>query len=423
MRVLFVTNDQLGQRRSGPAIRCLELARVLAAEHEVTVASAQPGELTDAALSFVHNAGRRPAALRRAAAQAEIVVAQGLVLARFPFLRRSRFLVIDLYDPYLFEYLAHPHPRLPEWGYLRQWHLLNRQLLAGDFFLCANERQWDYWLGRLCALGRLLPGSYRQDVRCRRLLEVVPFGLAPATPQHGPAAVLKGVVPGIARDDIVLLWAGGIWQWFDPLTIIRAMSAVSRENPRIRLVFLGTVDPNPGNRPMALVQQAQEEARRLALLDRSVFFLSGWVPFEKRQDYLLEADLGVSAHPDTVETRFAFRTRVLDYLWAGLPMLLTRGDYFAEMAEREGLGLILPPGDVEAWARGILCLAGDSQRIEEIKTRLAALTPRFAWKEVARPLAKYCTAPYCTLRKPPVKAALASMCTPLFEWWRRSRRG
>jgi hypothetical protein len=36
----------------------------------------------------------------------------------------------------------------------------------------------------------------------------------------------------------------------------------------------------------------------------------------------------VSTHYEHVETTFAFRTRILDYLWAGLPVVATGGDAF-----------------------------------------------------------------------------------------------
>src|SRR5689334_21395781 len=143
MRVLLVTNDRLGRQRAGPAIRCVELAKVLARSHEVTVASGAPGDIELPGIKVILNALANPAALRAAARQADVVVTQGLVLDFFPFLRRSAYLVIDLYDPYLFEHLAPVGRRLPTWRYLRQWHLLNEQLRRGDFFMCANERQWD----------------------------------------------------------------------------------------------------------------------------------------------------------------------------------------------------------------------------------------------------------------------------------------
>ena len=65
-----------------------------------------------------------------------------------------------------------------------------------------------------------------------------------------------------------------------------------------------------------------------------------WVPYERRADWLLDADVGVSAHRDDVETRFAFH-RVLDYLWAGLPVLCTAGDALADEVQRLDLGAAL----------------------------------------------------------------------------------
>ena len=54
-----------------------------------------------------------------------------------------------------------------------------------------------------------------------------------------------------------------------------------------------------------------------------------WVPYDERADFLLDADLGVSTHLEHIETAYSFRTRVLDYWWAGLPVVATDGDTFA----------------------------------------------------------------------------------------------
>ena len=195
MRILLVTNDRLGQKRAGPAIRCIELAKVLSRYHQVAVATSQPSDLEVAGVQLIPNCLRSPKQLRTAATRSDIVVVQGLVLALFPFLARSaRYLVVDLYDPYLLEYLAHPHPRLPGWGYRRQWYLLNKQLLRGDFFLCATERQWHYWLGRLCALGRLTPEEYRRDPSFKSLLDIVPFGVSPDPPKHTQTVIKLSLI-------------------------------------------------------------------------------------------------------------------------------------------------------------------------------------------------------------------------------------
>ena len=414
MRILLVTNDRLGQQRAGPAIRCVELAKVLAREHEVTVASGVPGDIELPGVKVILNALANPAALRAAAQQTDVVITQGLVLHVFPFLRRScRYLVVDLYDPYLFEHLAQKGRSFAIWRYLRQWHLLNQQLKRGDFFICANERQWDYWLGCLCALGRLTPQEHELDPSFRRLLSVVPFGIEPEPPRH-ERPVVKGVMPGIAKDDILLVWAGGIWQWFDPLTIIKAMG-LAKDRANIKLLFLGTRHPNPDIPEMPILAQSRRLAEELGLLGRSVFFREGWVPFDERQNFLLEADIGVSAHTNTIETRLAFRTRVLDYIWTGLPMILTEGDYFADLVAREDVGKTVAPGDTKGWRQAILSLAASHAERQAMKSRLSALRERFHWEKVCKPLADYCRDPYHTRGLSVFQIGFSRLLTPAYR--------
>jgi len=418
VRVLFVTNDNLSQRRAGPAVRAIELARVLARDHQVTVATAQPSDAEFAEFTLLDRAARRTNELKKLARASDVTITQGMVLARFPFVGKlARHLVVDLYDPYLLEYLAHPHPRHADWGELRQLYRINQQLLAGDFFLCANERQWDYWSGSLSALGRLNLPEHHKDPSFRRLLDVVPFGLASRPPQHSKQ-VMRGVMPGIGADDLVLLWAGGIWQWLDPLTVIRAVAAASQQIKNLRLVFLGTEDPNPQNRPMSMVEQSRHLASDLGVLDRHVFFRPGWTSYEERQNWLLEADIGVSAHQQTAEARFAFRTRVLDYIWAGLPMILTSGDYFSEWAERQNVGYAVAAGDVAGWQNAVVKLAAERAEREHIRARLLRLVPQFAWEQVAAPLARYCAAPYKTARVPLWRQRSVPFLAALYDFTR-----
>lgn len=393
MRVLFVTKEYVGPKRAGPAIRAVELARVLSKHHEVTLASSQPGELETEGIRFIQNALANPRPLRAAAKASDIIVTHGLILYRFPFLKRARHLVIELYDPYLFEYLEKKRGRYVSWTYLRQWHLLNDQLRRGDFFMCASEQQWDYWLGRLCALGRLTPALYQRDPTFRSLLSVIPFGIPRDPPRHTKATV-KGVIPGIFPSDILLLWGGGIWQWLDPLTLIRAMELVSRQRPDIKLLFLGTKHPTPTEPEMPVLKQTIGLARELGVLNRSVFFNEDWAAQAELENYLTEADIGVSTHQDTVETRFAFRTRATSYLWAGLPMILTRGDFFAEFVEQHRLGRTVPPGDAGSLTNAILELAAGSDLRLEIRRRVLALAPQFHWETVAKPLVEFCDRPY-----------------------------
>jgi hypothetical protein len=121
-----------------------------------------------------------------------------------------------------------------------------------------------------------------------------------------------------------------------------------------------------------------------------VHFNRGWVPYEERQSYLLESDLGISAHHDHLEARFSFRTRVLDYLWAGLPMVLTRGDSMADLVERRGLGATVAAQDSEGFAAACAGLLDDPEHRAATAERVREVAHSFRWEQVARPLVDYC---------------------------------
>jgi glycosyltransferase involved in cell wall biosynthesis len=223
----------------------------------------------------------------------------------------------------------------------------------------------------------------------RQLVDVVPFGTRSAEPRH-TAKVLKGVYPRIDEEDKVLLWGGGLWEWLDPLTAIRGMALVGHERDDVRLVFPGTRHPNPGVQDMPVRRESVRLADELGLLDRCVFF-GDWVPYEDWPNYLLEADIGLSLHRDTVEARLAFRTRVMDYLWAGLPMVVTEGDATSDLVSRLKLGEVVGHGAEEEFAGAVLRLLreglpGSRPRFEEARANLT-------WERAARPLLSFCERP------------------------------
>jgi glycosyltransferase involved in cell wall biosynthesis len=144
---------------------------------------------------------------------------------------------------------------------------------------------------------------------------------------------------------------------------------------------------------MPMLDEAVALARSLGILDRHVFFNAGWIPYAARQNALLEADIGVSAHPDHLEGRFAFRVRLLDYFWAGLPVLCTKGDDLADAVEQRGAGEALAPGDVEGWVASIARLLDDPAAMARRRAASRALAEELTWTRAVAPLREFCRAP------------------------------
>lgn len=389
-KLLLFSIGDVGSTMSGPGIRYYHFARELAKVFDVTLMVPNESDLAVEGVKFVSVAGISARELNRVLEPFDVVVAQKLPLATMRHLARTgKRVIYDLYVPMLSEDLGmlDVEQTNPASVLFHQTSLLRQRyaLATGNAFICASERQRDFWLGMLGALGRVDLLAYREDRNLRKLIDVVPFGL-PAEPPSSSGSVLKGIYPGIREQDRVLLWAGGIWNWFDPLTVIRAVERISQTRDDVKLLFLGLKHPQVPQ--MAMADRAIELARSSGLLDRFVFFNAGWVPYEARQSFLLEADLGVSAHFDTLETRFSFRTRVLDYLWAGLPTITTRGDVLADLVAERNLGRAVDFEDVDGWVRAIEELPDDEGEYRRIRENIRVISPEFAWSKVVAPLVR-----------------------------------
>ena len=390
-RIVVATADVLAPRMAGPAIRALHFAEALAGDgHTVTLVTT--ATCTLAADSFDVRAvdARGVADLL---AVSDVWIVQGSVLQEFPAIGASDVVVVaDLYDPYHLENLENSRGRSPRDRQAMVHNataVLNRVMQRGDAFLVASGKQRDFWLGALASLGRVNPLTYDADPDLAHLVREVPFGISPVPPTRGEPA-LRGVTPGIGADDVVLLWGGGLYNWFDPETLVRAVDVVRRTRDDVRLVFLGAGHPNPLMPTQATAVRTRELADGLGLTDRHVFFNSGWVPYDERGRWFAEADIGVSTHLDHVETAFSFRTRLLDYLWAGLPIVATDGDVFAPAIVDEGLGAVVPAGDVDALAAALLHLIQDDDARTAAGAAAARYGERFRWATALAPLVQLC---------------------------------
>ncbi len=373
-RVVLITPDRVADRHAGIALRHLGLARALTrCGHDVLLCSTDPASSWsgDAFAFAIATNDTVPHLL----AGADACLVQGAALQGLPaLLTQDVPLVVDLICPIFLENLERYRGQPGGEALLRSDHDLFREaLVAGDAFLCGSETQRQFWLGMLAAHGRLTIAATDDDPGFDRRLRSVPFGVPEMAPVKRQP-VLKGVVPGIGSDAVVAWWGGGLWNWLDPLTPIRALAALRPSHPELKLVFTGLRRPQDtaGLTPMA--RAAMALAKSLDVEQRSVFFLEGWVPGEQLGDYVLEADIGITAHRATLESRFAVRTRFWTYLWGGLPIVATAGDVTAEQVERHELGCVTPPGDVDAMAESLRRLTDPAARAQHATAsrRLAA---------------------------------------------------
>jgi glycosyltransferase involved in cell wall biosynthesis len=397
-RIVVLTGDVLGARMAGPAIRALNIADQLASAHDVSLVTtaAVPVDLSADGLGDgrFRTVAATTRGLREVVGAADVVILQGYVSHEAPWLLRGdRVVVVDLYDPLHLEQLEQARdldPARRQAAADLTVRVLNEQLLRADFMMCASEEQRHLWLGHLAALGRVNVATYGEDPTLRSLLAVCPFGLPAVPPEAHGSPIRAGL--GLGPEAKVVLWAGGVHDWLDPLTAIRAIDLLRRRRPDAVLVFQGMQHPN-GAVAMSMPDRCREIADALDLTGRHVFFNDDWVPYDERQDHLLEADVGLCTSSDHLESQFAFRSRVLDHLWSGRPVVLTEGDALARKVRDDGLGAVVPPGDVEGLAGALETMLFDATAWSQAAANVERVRAELTWDRMLAPLVEFCAAP------------------------------
>lgn len=402
-RVALLSSEPIRERMAGIGIRYLELARRLpeaAGCDVVLVSPAEPGET--AALGIEPERIRRFEAgcLADLLADCVAVVAQGQLANHLPHECPRLPAAIDLYDPWLVENL-HYHGSLGLDPYRNDHASWVLQLSHGDFFLCSSEEQRLFYLGFLAALGRVNPERLAGDPDLRGLIAPVPFGVpedppedppvsADNAPEHGPP-----LYPERGSGEHRLLF-GGLYDWYDPWVLLDALELLDAQGD-LRWTLYLVRNPNPGSTPQRLLAEVEERCRRLGWWGERVRVLD-WVPAERRWDLLRGADVLVAPHRATVETRLSLRTRFLDALAVGCPVITSEGGTMARLLREPRLGhcagRVVAEGDAEGLARA-LCETLTEDAETRARTREAAVSvlAAFRWPCALAPLVAFCRDP------------------------------
>jgi glycosyltransferase involved in cell wall biosynthesis len=378
-RVVVLAPEPIRPRMAGMGIRALELARALSSWFEVRLLVPNAEEEARRVAGDVPVVSVAAAGLPAAASDAGAAIVSGHAASAW--FRRVPAVPVaaDLYDPFPIENL-HYAPALGPKPSRHDRAALELALARADFFLCASPDQRLFYAGALYAVGRIGPRNFPRDPSLERLLAVVPFGapeeLAAGHRERGRAAA------GVAPEGPLILF-GGVYDWNEPELLFRAWPLLSAGIPDARLLFFE--NPNLQTTPQRAFARARERARELDAEGSAIVF-SPWLPYGERADLYAAADLLVSISAESLESDLAFRTRLLDAAWGGVPSVSVGGGTLARELERAGAGRCVER-DPEALARAIREMLAADRRPREAARKFAAAR---TWRRVTEPLAAWC---------------------------------
>jgi len=381
--VVVTAPDVTDSSISGQGMRHLGIARSLAQEHQVDVlASGNPGQSAKG-INIVSDPRLQRALLHTAD---YVLTANSIARRQLPVVQ-GRF-IFDLYDPSIIESLIIEALRPGSEDLLFEEHLwaLKFALKYGFRVLCANDSQRDLYTGMLFGrrFGRRTVGITESEILQKFI--IVPNGVDFNDLSQLPDRMSARKRLGIASDAIVLLWGGGVWDWLDPFTVVKAVKSASIGIPELRLFFLGlkrggAEDPNSRNAEVLL-----EFCRKSGVLGTCVEANLDWVDPQTRADYLAASDAGIIGQGNHLEARYAFRTRLMDCLWAGIPVFSAGSDPLTEQGVREGWAISTPSSDAVGLAEALVRFGRSSAWRGELRASAQRGRERRTWNRTTESL-------------------------------------
>jgi hypothetical protein len=356
MNVLVITDDHVGPVMAGSALRAWELSCALdRAGHRVRLAAAAGSSAP---------ADDGPMVVGRPDWRwADAVISPPWSLAPRAFVP-GHVLVADGITPLLAELDTMPPTALVRHRQRTAAARVPLVAARADAILTGGPAQVEWWSSRV--RGRFgLP------------FLTVPFGI----PDRPPPPTV-GEIPSVPENWAVVLWWGGVWPWLDLDTLLAARARLGRSP--ISIVVPTSRRPGRGD-PTITAADLEAMARRHGLGSPQVVALETWIPYRERYLMLNRASLVAVLHTATEESALSFRTRALDAIWAGVPVLVTAGGEVARQARARGWGGVVPAGDPRACAAAMGLLLTEREQAR-CRIAIARDRERLTWSRVTRPV-------------------------------------
>jgi len=198
---------------------------------------------------------------------------------------------------------------------------------SSDLIICSNERLKYYLTGFLTSRGS---EERKNSIR-----------VVPVSPPTEPPTRNENFRAIKSASERLILVAGSLNPWYDYETIFKAARKLKGSN--FQIFFMGD---NPDSVKLDVRHRILDIAERHGLLD--ITHVGGFTPFKDRANIYLQADIGLNVTAASLEDELSSRARLVDYLWAGIPVITSGRDFLSQLMLKNNCASYFDPGDSEA---------------------------------------------------------------------------
>jgi glycosyltransferase involved in cell wall biosynthesis len=248
-----------------------------------------------------------------------------------------------------------------------------REILhKGDIFSGCGQPQCHMMVGELAMAGRLNRRTFGYEFT-RVILPGSPPKQDGGVRADGTKRTLLAS-HGVGDDDFVVLWCGGYNTWTDVETLFRGLESAMAADPHLHYVSVGastySAPDNVYDRFVALAAASPHHDR---------YHMLGWRPWSEMTTYYRESNVGINIDALHYETIFGTRTRLVEMIASGLPVITSLGAELSYLMQAAGVALTFGVGDAVQLGRNLQRMAGDPG----LTRRMAAAAYRYAQEDLS----------------------------------------
>lgn len=239
-------------------------------------------------------------------------------------------------------------------GIETQIGFLRDVLRKGDIFSGCGRAQCHMLVGELAMAGRLNSRTFGYEFT-RAILPGSPPRAGNALGPEMKRDRRLLAQHGIADTDFVVLWCGGYNTWTDVETLFGGLEAAMECNPHLHYVSVGAstyaAPDNVYDRFVAMTAASPHAPR---------YHMLGWRPWSEMDAFYRESNVGINIDALHYETIFGTRTRLVEMIASGLPVVTSLGPELSYQLRDAGVALVFEVGDWRMLGQNLARMAADA---------------------------------------------------------------
>ena len=250
-----------------------------------------------------------------------------------------------------------------KWG--AETYLAN--LASSDISIVASDTQRKYLVGLLSGSGILSPKTYGSIK-----IAIAPIGVDLSTSIAKPAG-----------EERVILWWGGFYPWYDFERLFEFASRLYENEPKTTFRIVGAINPFTSGKLFETVPLSA--LTKLTSLPNVESW--DWLPYADRAKAFEGVTAVLILNGQNFENEFSWRTRFVDPVGFGVPIITNGGDPFGELLIAGGGALRVPSDPIELaqWITNEM----KPELEERARAAMLSIREKYSWRSSAEALATF----------------------------------